>query len=274
MSVKENIINYKNFRWFWINLFFFSILLAFYLLDHPLSGRGGGTFLGYTYGILATLGIFFLMLFGVRKRSYASTSGTLIGWLSAHLWIGLALILIVPLHSAFQFGMNVHTLSYGFMLVTIFSGMWGAFNYIQFPPQILSNRGGDTARNVLTQIRVIEGDLHKLEEGGSSKLINLIRVMDVPIETKLRQIVFPKKNPIFQVDEHLKKMFADLSASEQEIGVKAMDVVKEKIRLFNIYRDEVGAHFWLKVWLFFHIPLSVGLLVTLAIHIFSVFYYR
>ena len=69
-------------------------------------------------------------------------------------------------------------------------------------------------------------------------------------------------------------MFADLSASEQEIGVKAMDVVKEKIRLFNIYRDEVGAHFWLKVWLFFHIPLSVGLLVTLAIHIFSVFYYR
>ncbi len=274
MSVNENIINYKNFRWFWINLFFFSTLLVFYLLDHPLAGRRGDTFLGYVYGILATLGIIFLMWFGVRKRSYASTAGTLVGWLSAHVWIGLSLVLIVPLHSAFQFGMNVHTLAYGFMLVTIFSGMWGAFNYIQYPPQIISNRGGNTARNLLTQIRINEGNLRRLEHDGSNQLINFIRAIDLPIETKLRQIVLPSKTVQLQVDGHLKKMLLDLSNEEQEIGLKAMDIAKEKTRLFDDYRDEVGAHFWLKVWLFFHIPLSFGLLATLAIHIFSVLYYR
>ena len=46
MLVKESITNYKNFRWFWINLAFFSILLVFYLLDEPLAGRGGDTFIG------------------------------------------------------------------------------------------------------------------------------------------------------------------------------------------------------------------------------------
>ena len=41
----------------------------------------------------------------------------------------------------------------------------------------------------------------------------------------------------------------------------------------NQFYDEMGAHYRLKVWLFFHLPLSFGLLITLGIHIFSVFYY-
>ena len=94
MLVKESITNYKNFRWFWINLAFFSILLVFYLLDEPLAGRGGDTFIGYAYGLIATLGIIFLMWLGIRKRSYSSSPGTVVGWVSAHIWVGLFLIVI------------------------------------------------------------------------------------------------------------------------------------------------------------------------------------
>ena len=274
MLVKESITNYKNFRWFWINLAFFSILLVFYLLDEPLAGRGGDTFIGYAYGLIATLGIIFLMWLGIRKRSYSSSPGTVVGWVSAHIWVGLFLIVIVPLHSGFQFGMNVHSLAYGFMLATIISGMWGTFNYMQYPSRILSNRGGDTAQDLLVKIRMIENDLQMLLDGKSHELLSLISIIDVPLQTELRQIVWANKRPQFKSGENIQKMILELSVEEQEIALQVMSRVKEKIRLVNIFYDEVGAHFWLKVWLFFHLPLSFGLMVTLAIHIFSVSYYR
>ena len=83
MFVKENIVNYLDFRWFKGNLVFFGFLLGFYLFDDPLAGRDGATFIGYTYGVIATLGIMLLMFLGIRKRAYASNLGTLKGWVSA-----------------------------------------------------------------------------------------------------------------------------------------------------------------------------------------------
>lgn len=272
MFVKENITNYKKFRWFWINLVFFNILVAFYLFDEPLTGRDGATFLGYTYGIIATLGIIFLMWLGIRKRSYASSRGTVVGWVSAHIWVGLFLILIVPLHSGFQFGMNVHSLAYGFMLATIFSGMWGTYYYLQYPSLILSNRGGDSAKDLLANIRTIEKDLKDLEKGRSNQFLRLIDFINEPIHTKIRQIVFANKRPQFISNQDVQKKILGLSEQEQELCLNAIGKIKEKVRLAHQFYDEMGAHFRLKVWLFFHLPLSFGLMATLGIHIFSVFY--
>ena len=98
------------------------------------------------------MGIILLMFLGIRKRAYASNLGTLKGWVSAHIWIGLFLVLIVPLHSGFQFGTNVHSLAYGLMLATILSGIWGTYYYLQYPSEILSNRGGDSAKDLLKNI--------------------------------------------------------------------------------------------------------------------------
>lgn len=274
MFVKENIINYLDFRWFKANLIFFGILLGFYLLDDPLAGRDGATFIGYTYGVIATLGIILLMFLGMRKRAYASNLGTLKGWVSAHIWIGLFLVLIVPLHSGFQFGMNVHSLTYGFMLATILSGMWGTYCYLQYPPEILSNRGGDSAKDLLKNIRIIESDLQGLEKGRSNQFLSLISSINPPIETKLRQVAFASERPKFISNQKIQELILDLSSEEQEICLKALGKGKERIRLINQFYDEMSAHYQLKVWLFFHLPLSFGLLITLGVHIFSVFYYQ
>ena len=42
---------------------------------------------------------------------------------------GLSLIVIVTLHTGFQFGWNVHTLAYGLMLLVIVSGIFGIVVY-------------------------------------------------------------------------------------------------------------------------------------------------
>ena len=273
MFAKENIVNYLDFRWFKVNLVFFGFLLGFYLFDDPLAGKDGATFIGYTYGVIATLGIILLMFLGIRKRAYASNLGTLKGWVSAHIWIGLFLVLIVPLHSGFQFGMNVHSLAYGLMLATILSGVWGTYYYLQYPSEILSNRGGDSAKDLLKNIRTIESGLQQLEKGRSNQFLNLISSINPPIETKLRQVAFASKRPPLISNQKIQKLILELSTEEQEICLKALGKGKEKIRLMNQFYDEMGAHYRLKVWLFFHLPLSFGLLITLGIHIFSVFYY-
>ena len=273
MIGKENIINYLDFRWFKFNLIFFGLLLGFYFLDDPLAGRDGATFVGYTYGVVATLGIILLMYLGIRKRAYASNLGTLKGWVSAHIWIGLFLVLIVPLHSGFQFGMNVHSLAYGFMLATIVSGVWGTYYYLQYPSEILSNRGGDSLKDLLTNIRTIESDLQQLEKGGSNQFLSLISSLNPPIETSFSRVIFASKWPQLISNQKIQELILELSTEEQEVCLKALGRGKEKIRLMNQFYCEIGAHYRLKIWLFFHLPLSFGLLITLGIHIFSVFYY-
>ena len=109
--VKENFINYRNYRWFWISFVFMFMMVALYLLNDPVGNRRGDTNVGYFLGGVSTLGTLILMWFGRRKRAYSSTQGTVMGWLSAHVWIGLALLLLVPLHSGFQLGLNVHSLA-------------------------------------------------------------------------------------------------------------------------------------------------------------------
>ena len=131
--MKENVLNISN------NLFFkwalgLSLLsIALYILDDPRVAPNGGTWLGYTLGTIGALTIVFLTLFGVRKRSYRSNLGDLKYWLSAHVWLGLALVVIATLHTGFQFGWNVHTLAYVLTMLVVISGIWGVYMYLRFP---------------------------------------------------------------------------------------------------------------------------------------------
>ena len=95
-----------------------------------------GTWLGYTLGVLGAVIIVWLMLLGVRKRAYASNVGTVQGWVSAHVYLGASLIIIVTLHCGFEFGWNIHTLAYVLMLLVIASGAWGLVLYFRNPPRL------------------------------------------------------------------------------------------------------------------------------------------
>src|SRR5574337_14258 len=63
-------------------------------------------------------------------------------WLSAHTYLGVALIVLATLHTGFQFGWNVHTLAYALMMVVIMSGCYGTYAYLRFPRLMTANMGG------------------------------------------------------------------------------------------------------------------------------------
>ena len=61
----------------------------------------------------------------MRKRAITRGRWSLKAWTSAHVYLGLSLIVIATLHTGFQFGWNVHTLAYALMMLVIVSGIYG-----------------------------------------------------------------------------------------------------------------------------------------------------
>src|SRR5262249_42821465 len=100
----QSILEYAHFRWFKV-AFALSALAGFaYGFHDPSTKPYGGTALGYTLGAVAALLVLWLLAFGVRKRLYRSTAGSVQGWLSAHVYLGTALLVIATLHTGFELG--------------------------------------------------------------------------------------------------------------------------------------------------------------------------
>ncbi|MCB0353342.1 MAG: hypothetical protein KDD64_07460 [Bdellovibrionales bacterium] len=269
---QETFINYRQYRWFWITLAALVALTVVYLCDSPLGGPSGGTVLGYTYGGIATAGILYLMWFGIRKRSYYAKHTTLKGCLAAHIWVGIALLFIVPLHSGFSFGLNVHTLAYVLMVFVIGSGIWGALNYATLADEIQAHRGGGTSKALIEQIDSISRELEKALSGQKSdSLTKLVRSVDVPFEPSFSRYVAGKG--VHPLDSRKAgALLSDLPSSEREEGASLVGLVSKKLALMKQLQDDVATMFWLKVWLYVHVPVSIALVACVTVHIFSVFY--
>lgn len=267
----ETFVNYREFRWLWINLALLTALLVIYYFDAPLGGSNGGTVLGYSYGVLATLGIGYLMWFGIRKRAYYSSKSTLKGCLGAHIWLGIALSIIVPLHCGFSFGWNVHTLAYGLMLLTIITGVWGAILYLRLPPYIHSHRGRGNIVSLLEQLATLANDVGNLVNKRSDALVQIVNRFDIPSKFTVLSCIFsPDLSPI--KPEQAGELLGKLPPDEQDIGVKLMSLLSRRMQLANQVREETRTLAWLKIWLYFHLLISFGLCAAVLIHIFSVFF--
>ena len=269
--IREGFVGHKNYRWMWLNLTFLLILTVLYIYDRPLGGASGGTLYGYTVGGIATAAILYLMWFGIRKRAYASHDTTLKGCLSAHVWLGISLTFMVPLHAGFSFGLNVHTAAYALMVIVIVSGIWGALNYATLAPLIHSHRGGGSFKNSLSQIELMSADVDKMSAGKSDQFLKLLRAVDFTFEPRFWRLLFGKREAEINRKQS-SELIAALPDGEREDGIKLIGLINKKREIVSRLRDDVSTLFWLRAWLYVHLPISFALLAVLAIHIYSVFF--
>ena len=161
----DSILTHAKSRYLWISLALSVASIIAYVWHQPAVAPNGGTWLGYTLGTIAALLIFWLLLFGIRKRSYSTTLGSTRGWLSAHIYLGTTLILLVLLHCGFQFGWNLHTFALVLMLIVIFSGFFGVYAYLRYPTLMTRNRESATRDAMLDEIQEIDQNALALADG-------------------------------------------------------------------------------------------------------------
>ena len=271
--IEETFLNYKRYRWFWIHFVLLSVLVAIYCWDEPVGGKSGNTVVGYSYGALATAAILYLLWFGLRKRSHYSHLATLKGCLSVHVWLGLSMAILVPLHCGFQFGANVHTLAYLLMLGVIGSGIVGARIYLRLPTKIKSHRGGGTVKALVEEVHSLSDEIEWLARERSDEFLMVLDKVDFNFRPSILKALLdhtPKEAPMKEVAA----LLSVLPDAERADAFKVVAHANRKRQLVDQIQDEVRVMAIFRSWLYVHIPLSYGLVMAVAVHILSVFYLR
>jgi hypothetical protein len=294
----QSFINFRHYRYGLIAGVASLATLATYMVDRPRVSPNGGTWLGYTLGTVAALLVIFLALFGIRKRSFRSTIGTAIGWLSAHVYLGLAALLIATLHSGMHFGRNVHTVAYVLMCLVTLSGCWGVYAYVSFPGAMIQQRGNLRRSEFLRQIAELDSSSLELAEGISPRITQLLaeaaRRTDLGGGNLWKQLrardestlllgigSAPRRSNLVS-NENQRALIRTLAqirpgrtSNEAALSSvqKLLELAGSKAALLQRLRRETQFGAMLRIWLFLHVPLCCALLAALCIHVVTVFLY-
>ncbi len=293
----KSILSYRGSRYLWISLLLSLGAIIAYVIDEPVMPANGGTVLGYTLGTISALLIAWLMWFGIRKRRYKSTMGTVAGWLSAHVYLGLSLIILSTLHSGFQFGMNVHTLAYVLMIIVIVSGIYGVFCYLHYPRLMTDNRGESVPDSLLRQIKEIDRQAltiaSEISDDTHEKVLNSIRRTRVgggvlpilfgshkkaSLEGLVQQAKIEQKNmQDGDADSTMAFMASRIAHGREDTSEQLRQLtdllIGQKEKLLIQLRRDLQYKAYMDLWLYIHVPFSFALLAALNVHIISVFFY-
>ncbi len=270
----QNFLNQRRFLWLWLCAAAVVVMGVIYWRDHPVGGKNGGTLLGFTYGGIAAAGMIFLMYYGIRKRyAYRSGSGLLKSWLGLHVWVGLSLCIVVPMHSGFKLEWNLHAASYLLMVLTVLSGLWGAYAYLRYPPEMTGRREGITIKGSVAEINSLSSELLVLAKNKSQAFLAAQAKLDVPVKPTLGTLLFARPIPSFS-KKAITEILGTLPQAEYQAGLKMTEIASRRIAIANRLIGEASVAALMRVWLFLHLPLSVACFIAMAAHIFWVLFYR
>lgn len=260
---------HKGFRWLWVALALCGAASLGYLLIDQQPRPNGGTWYGYTLGTIGLVLIIWLSLLGVRKRRITPGAWSLKAWTSAHVYLGLSLIVIGTLHTGFQIGWNVHTLAYVLMLVVIATGIVGVIAYATLPARLSANRRDMTRAEMLEALAAIDRQLAAAAQPlGRAEADLVIAALQQDPFGAGAWARLTRRYPRCVTARALAAM--DRSG---EAGARVHALLERRGAQLAQIRRYVQIRGLLEAWLFLHIPLTIALIAALAAHVISVFYY-
>jgi hypothetical protein len=243
-------------------------------LQEPPSG---GSWLGYTLGVISAGLIVWLACLGIRKRVITAGHYSLKAWVSAHVYLGLSLTVLATLHTGFQFGWNVHTLAYVLMMLVIASGALGIWAYATLPQRLHGNRGETTRKQMIEAIESLDRQMHDaaqpLDRAGAELARQSIE------DTELGGGFLKRLTNSYgdcankRAAARLRALPASPSAVQAEAIIKLEGLMQQKAEVLGLARRQMQITAFLEGWLFVHIPMTFALLAALTAHIVSVFTY-
>ncbi|MFA6014826.1 MAG: hypothetical protein WC742_07130 [Gallionellaceae bacterium] len=301
ISQRPTILGLRQFLYLKVGTGLVVLSALAYILYHKHDIKSfGGTWLGYVLGIIGALIILLLLWYGVRKRviprqvspdSGAENSApsprkrfkrsakfALQDWLSSHVYLGLALPIIVTLHSGFQFGINLSTLTYLLMLGVIVSGLYGLYVSMNYPGLLTQNSDN-------SNLAALFSELEELDEVIRQRAVDLpeesriilnksceLALQNEGLKTRLTGIAVNCPNAA--AIRHIHKIYNKNNELYNLEGIKEIyTTVLHKDKLLLRIRTELMLMTRMRIWRYLHIPFSLALLAALLAHIFSVIYF-
>lgn len=294
--MQESILSYRRLRYLWVSAALAAVTIAGFALHRPAEPANGGTWLGYTLGGIAAGLVVWLAAFGVRKRAYGSTLGSVQGWLSAHVYLGLALIVVATLHAGMQFGWNVHTLAYVLTCVVVASGMAGVWLYLRYPEAMSRNRAAQTREQMRAELAdfdrlsgrlatalggdypdVIMSARDRVALGGSAFALlagrdhSLIVLPSAGGPDRQHPLPNPSQSRLV---EWLGGQLAESTQGERTHQIhELMTLAGARRSVLDRMRRDAQIRAWLDAWLYLHVPATFALLAALIAHVVTVFIY-
>ena len=253
-------------------------VLAYALIDQQ-PRPNGGTALGYLLGTIGAGLIVWLSLIGLRKRIITPKPYSLKAWTSAHVYLGLSLMVIGTLHAGFQLGWNVHSLAYVLMMIVIISGIHGVVVYARLPAQLSANRNEATQPQMLEAIRTLDRQIDTAAQPLAKVEADLVRLSLEQCEVAgglLQRLTgrYPDCGNARARDAVQALVRQQMLAGKPDPALsQILFLLDRKDAALAQARRHIRMKASLEIWLYVHVPVTIALLVALTAHVLSVFIY-
>jgi hypothetical protein len=293
--IHQNLLQYQGGRYFWWALGLVAASIVLYLTQGELQPPNGGTWQGYVLGTVGVVLIVWLALLGVRKRRYASRLGSVPGWASAHVYLGTAVLIIGTLHSAAEFGWNVHTLAWVLMIGVVLSGFYGLYAYLAHPRRLAEIRSGSSRERLFAELFELDKRTRSLAtqcgadvQGAVTSAIERTAlgggVLSQLLAVDRSQFLRPARvggaaAPARNTNQQAVIEYVADRAPRSEKRIEAanlqslLSVMARRQAVLQRIRRDIQLDAWLKAWLYVHVPLTIALLGALAVHVITTFAY-
>jgi hypothetical protein len=273
----ESFLRHRGYRWLKIALLISLTSLIVYVSVDVQPRHNGGSWYGYTLGTIGALLILWLTMLGVRKRAMTRGRWSLKAWTSAHVYLGLSLIVIGTLHAGFQFGWNVHTLAYALMMIVIISGIYGISVYATLPNELSDNRAEMTKGQMVDAVYKIDRQLQLAAQplpGSDTELVVGSTGQNPFKAGVIRRLSGRYPNcPNRRALTEMRRRMPTATGDQADALETVVNLLERKAAALGRIRKHMKIKALLEIWLFIHIPVTFALIAALAAHVISVFFY-
>ena len=288
--MSETFLTHRSGRWAkWATVLLIASVIGYWAEDLRVPPNGGSVF-GYTSGTVAAFLMLVLTYLGRRKRHYGSKLGTVKGWTSAHVYLGVALIGLTLLHSGFQVGWNWHTLAFALMLIVCLSGIYGVWAYQHYPALIDRNNLSQTRGTLIDQLHHLDqditGSLTRHDPGVASIVQGAIERTTLPnrwLDT-LRgidhsEVLLPGKGLVSNTNmtaliDYLIEQIEQGAQGDTALNLQSLvGALGERASLISRIKEDLRLVTLTRIWLTIHIPLAFAAVAAVIIHVIAVFLY-
>ncbi len=227
--------------------------------------RGGGP-RGITFGAIGFAGIIISVLYVVRKDKPRIAFLPLNQWLYAHVVIGVLSLYLIVAHSGFNLRNAVAALALLFLALTVASGIIGMFLFNYLPrAQTRSEAAVLIPDDLCERLSRVYEEIRELclEKGPEWNDIYNELVLPLYSARVGKDISAPDVSPWAEkINPEDMEDFVDLAVK-----------IETAHDLLVLLGKNMRFRWFVRGWLIFHVPATLGLLVFSAVHIITVCWY-